>query len=246
MLIFMVPVFGTVLRWIWHIAQTAVWRLVGLLDFFIAFTGLWPAKILRIRVVILVDEGTSTATATKAALVPHIQSAIDIFHDEANVRLVPSLAFRYTSGFADKATAAEHWATEAFRKSPTDDLDVACSAGALGDDMLLTGSRFTLLGLVDDFFGNFRKLIGYGAPLCVMVVRDVGDHSTLGCSIGPLSNYVTVEGGNALCVAHELGHACGLWHSSGSTNLMNAQCGQATLDNWQVAMIRNSRHVTYF
>ena len=245
MLIFVVPVIGTLLRWVWFIAQTAVWRLVGLVDFLVAFTGLWPAKILRIRVIILADDSAG-ATATRAALVPHIQSAIDIFHDEANVRLVPSLAFRYTTGFADKATAGEHWAKDAYRKSPTTDLLVECSAGALGDDLVLTGSRFTLIGLIDDFYGNFRKFIGYGAPLCVMIVRDVGDHSTIGCSVGPLTNYVTVEGSNASCMAHEIGHACGLWHIDDSQNLMYPYDGPTGLANWQVAMLRNSRHVTYF
>jgi hypothetical protein len=50
-------------------------------------------------------------------------------------------------------------------------------------------------------------------------------------------------------VAHEIGHACLLWHmSTGGTNLMDTggrTTPQPVLDRLQVAMVRSSRHCTY-
>lgn len=243
--VFAIPVVGSVLRWIWHIALTVTWRLVGLIDFLVSLSGVWPEKLLRVKIVILKDKEGNDLT-TKQALVSDLQKAVDIFQQQANIKIVPSKAFCYNSGFAQGRNAEASWVTVNNQKSPDTDLVVECGGEALVDDLLLTGSRYTITNILQDFLGNFRRVLGYGAPLLVIAVRDVGAHSTIGCSLGPVTNYVTVEAGNPICIAHELAHACGLWHSSDANNLMNPSCGQDQLDNWQVWIVRNSRHVSYF
>jgi len=80
-----------------------------------------------------------------------------------------------------------------------------------------------------------------------------------GCSLGPLTDYVLVEftgaatdtaagqpANSSSILPHEMGHACNLWHVSPS-NLMQPDNPRATnLSWWQIALIRASRHVTYF
>jgi hypothetical protein len=57
---------------------------------------------------------------------------------------------------------------------------------------------------------------------------------------------VVAEAGNPICIAHELGHSCNLWHVDIDDNLMNPSCGRKKLKWWQVSIMRSSRHVTYF
>jgi hypothetical protein len=120
------------------------------------------------------------------------------------------------------------------------------------------------------FYGAWRRILGYGAPVTIFVVRDVdrdaatGD-STDGCSLW-ITNYVTIEAGIAFpsalrVAAHELGHVCNLWHLCVDDDVKNLMADGGTcsptsstfpdfvdpyLDDWQVLLLRASRHVTYF
>ena len=40
---------------------------------------------------------------------------------------------------------------------------------------------------------------------------------------------VLIEGEAPRCLAHELGHACGLWHHRSSENVMSSTCGGTKL-----------------
>jgi hypothetical protein len=68
-----------------------------------------------------------------------------------------------------------------------------------------------------------------------------------GCSLGFATDYVTVDKRGIATIAHELAHACNLLHRKDPENLMNpTQKGQSTLTDWQIAILRSSRHVTHF
>jgi predicted Zn-dependent protease len=72
-----------------------------------------------------------------------------------------------------------------------------------------------------------------------------------GCSLGPLTDYVTVAFKESITrtLAHELGHACNLWHYDDPDNLMTpGRSGGVgySLSRVQKALVRMSRHVTYF
>ena len=92
------------------------------------------------------------------------------------------------------------------------------------------------------------SVTGSGGPITVFVVRDVLGKA--GCSLGPLVDHVTVDmtaltGRRLRVLAHELGHACGLPHSSADENLMLPKGMGDRLQPWQIAIFRSSRHVTY-
>ena len=63
-LIFLIPVLGRFLKWVWNIAITAVWSVVGLLDFFICLAGVKPEKKLRVSTLILEDSSGSVDSSS--------------------------------------------------------------------------------------------------------------------------------------------------------------------------------------
>jgi hypothetical protein len=110
------------------------------------------------------------------------------------------------------------------------------------------------MGQAGAFFRSLRatttlgSLTGYGAPLTVFVVRSISTHN--GCSLGVAADYVTVDAKTLRhgrrVLAHEVAHACGLWHSRRPNNLMIPVGPGEELAKWQAAILRTSRHVTYF
>jgi hypothetical protein len=120
---------------------------------------------------------------------------------------------------------------------------VECGAGALGEEF----------GEAGEFFA--KHLAGWNAipisltfPVTVFVVRDV--EGTKGCSLGPLTDYVTLDTAGvkiASTMAHEVGHACSLWHSGSQSNLMFHDDNRGDGVKWfQKNLLRSSRHVTYW
>lgn len=223
-LLFAVPYAGRVLKWLWSLLLTGIWGLIALPGAVLWLVGVGGEKKLAVRVIVLRDEAGEPVVSPEA-LGPHLETARRIFLESAGVRLL----------------LGEPAVEVAERPSRLAILEPGChTLWSFLEDLGRRGSAYELLC---GSAGGFRRLVGYGAPVVVVVVRGFTTRH-IGCSLGPLTDYVTVKGENAACIAHELGHACGLPHSRGIDNLMHRSCGRVRLRRWQAAVIRTSRHVT--
>lgn len=225
-LIFAIPILGRLLREVWDFLIEVGWRFAGIVGTFADILGLEFQKRMRICIIILRDED-GKEVATEKDLEPHIEGAKRIWNDAAKVTLIVE-GVHTIHGTA-----------------PTGALDTGCGFAAWTDDVWLPGSWFEITANDYCLDGSGRRLIGWASPVIVFAVRDV--KGKLGCSLGPFSDYVTVAGKDARCLAHELAHTCGLLgHCCGRDNLQNGICGGTKLKKWQRVVVRGSRHVTYF
>ena len=95
-LVLMTPIVGRLIRWALHLILEAVWWLVGLLDFVLCLVGFRPEKKLRVNVLILKD-ANGNSVATPGTVVARLQDAVDVFFEQANVRIVRNAPFQYNS-----------------------------------------------------------------------------------------------------------------------------------------------------
>lgn len=220
-----------------NILKEAANRSLSLPDMAAHALGLTPLKKLRLRVVILRDEN-SIPLVDEDAVRPSIAAAEAIFERQTRTRIVP---------------AGNRYIEQLDFAAPTEALNVHCDFTAWKEGLREAGNFFETY-LEQNAAGIFT---GYSSPVTAFIVRDVDGKA--GCSLGPLADYVTV----ALCglastgcdhegsslpriLAHEVGHACGLWHVRDETNLMDPRGPGVNLRWWQKTILRNSRHVTYF
>lgn len=258
-LIMAIPILGTLIRWIINFVTFLVWTIVSIVDFVAGLIGIRPEKLLRVCTVILRDEGGTPVASTDYAK-QLLQLAADVYKRDANVRLVPLGPFKYQSGFADGPTVTDDWVSTESDPSPADMLDIPCNAGA---DWGTVGSRLQLKSSTQCFFGAWRRVVGYGAPVSCFIIRSVPGNS--GCCMW-ITDYATMQGGqvpaaNPRVLGHEAGHACNLWHKCVDDDVRNLMgVGDACdpdsttprdladprMSNWQVLLVRASKHVTYF
>ena len=203
-------------------------RLVGVLDFAWSLAGRGRAKKLRLRVVILRD-GDGRPVASEREVDVALAEAGRVLSREARTELVA----------ADGALV-----TTCAEPAPPEALEAPCSTNGLWHTDLGAGGGWFR---AHRFRAGYRFL-GRGAPVTVFVVHDVV--GKCGCSLGPLGDYVTIDvsgltGGTKRILAHELGHSCGLPHSSREDNLMRPRGPGERLTRLQRAALRSSRHVTY-
>lgn len=222
-----IPIIGRLIRQIWSILIDLVWRLIGVIGVVLDLLGVDWEKKLRICIIVLSDEKGELTDAIK--LEPTIQTAKTIYKDAANIKLVVEDIHILED--------VDRWSRN---------LDVSCGFGAWTDDLLVTGSNFELMANLYCFDGAGRRMLGVLSPVVVFMVRRID--GKLGCSLGPFSDYVTVQASDPVCLAHELAHACHPpWkHHKNPTNLLYNICGGTELKKWQRILIRNSRHVWYF
>jgi hypothetical protein len=200
-------------------------RVVGIPEVAASLAGKRRPKKLRVRVAILRDE-QGKPVATPEQVEPSLAEARRVLREQLAIDLVP---------------AAEPEVRTLDVPAPPEALDSPCAEGSYQADFGPGGA----------FFRRHREpggVTGSGAPITVFVVRDVLGKA--GCSLGPLVDYVTVDmtaltGKRLRVLVHELGHACGLPHSSAAENLMLPKSMGDRFQPWQVAVFRSSRHVTY-
>lgn len=215
-----------IVRVVVRIVTTVFGLLVGIFDLLLGFLT-WPPKKVRLQIFILSNE--AGPLIDPADLTPSIDFARKTFKDRFNVKVIS-----YSKDIVQIIK----------EPAPTAALDVSCDWGAVEDEF----------GDAGEFFAS--HLAGWNAipisltfPITVFVVHDFKDTKE-GCSLGPFSDYLTlsidgVKSTNTL--AHEMGHACNLWHSGSKSNLMWKDDDRGNSVKWfQKNLLRSSRHVLYW
>lgn len=230
-LILSIPIIGGILRMILNWVTEIIWRLLGGLEFLGSLVGIRIRKKMYFGVIIPVRDDVPLMQETD--IQPWVDTAIEIYDRTCNIDL------RFT-GFCQTRIA-----------TPSVPLTVDCGAGGFFADFWLDGSWFEFTSRLCKFESNWRRLIGKGSEISVFIIDGYTGNS-VGCSMSGTHDYVTVQaapGPFPDTVAHEIGHACLLWHTStGGTNLMDTggrSTPQPVLNRVQIATVRSSRHCTY-
>jgi hypothetical protein len=240
------PLVGAAVRWIVGGYGWAVSTVFGGLDGLGRLVGIKPVKHVRLEVIILRDTN-GAALLEEADLATALSDAATTLFDRAQIRL-----------HANVQTATNPAATVA--------LTVDTNSGLFGEDLTLAGGYFQMLTNQMLFDTAFFRALRVFDPIVCFVVRGVGG-TELGCSGGPLMDYICMEGptlnaGDAngsydpTSLPHEVCHGLGLWHDSitnetqgDPTNLMFAfsspgQLRGTNLSGLQASLVRGSSHVS--
>jgi hypothetical protein len=254
---FAIPILGRILNAIWNIILTIVNFVVGIVDTIAGLLGIRPEKHLYLVVMNQKDEN-GNPIASDADMLASIALTIQAYRDDANVRVLPFKEFDYTTPASKEEQASDDYIVNLSSNSTAETLDVDCGLSDFTANLGFAGSQFQNMMNLSSFWTNWQRLIGYGAPIFAFSVRSFSGSSD-GCSMGPLTDYVLVEftgaatdtvtgqpANSSSILPHEMGHACNLWHVD-PANLMQPDNPRATnLSWWQIALVRASRHVTYF
>lgn len=223
-------------------------RIVGIVDFILTLLDIMLPKRIRIRFVILRNHSgeallgdENLPDAVRQAQLQRIDDAValmrEIFRKQVNTRV--------------RAAGGKMVETLRF-PAPVSALDPRCGGRAFMEEFVEVGAYFRRHAASS----QAGRWLGYGAPVTIFIVHDVDGKA--GCSLGPLTDYVTVDlSGMSILSgareprpstpAHEIGHACFLvFHRKRKANLMYRSRAERGFDltRWQKAVFRSSRHVT--
>ncbi|MCU1231426.1 MAG: putative rane protein, partial [Acidobacteria bacterium] len=204
------------------------------------FLGILVPKRMRIMILVQRDsnmkpvvpgENCYVDVSAEAFLADAIAYAVSVYKSAANIKLLP---------------AEERFVRVLDSPSDSDTLDMCSGECGWGKDIGAAGATFRRFMRTGGAAIIGRLVLGLGAPVVVFAVRKFTDGND-GAGLGPLQDYVTVD----FCkdestMAHEIGHACALWHTEGSLMQRFKDGRPATLEKWQVALMRQSPHVTFF
>jgi hypothetical protein len=258
-----IPIIGRLIEWVINIGKSVVSFIVGLGDSILGLVGIMPEKKLFLMVIIQNDEQGNPLIQDRNVLYRSIQYLINTFRSEMNIRVLPVRLFQYNSAFADDPTANDDYIITESAMNTKDLIDVCCDECEAGQNLLDRGSAFNLKISRLVFLGGGRRVLGLGSPVVAFAVRSFTDGKA-GCSLGPLSDFVTVRFsdsdtaisaidltadkslGSITDLAHEVGHCCSLPPKDDINNLMNDfpnRRGGMTV--WQKILVRSSRHASY-
>ncbi len=227
-LILSIPIIGGIIRTILNWVTEIIWRIVGLLDFFGSLLGIRLRKKMYFGVIVPSIEGRQILS--DELIMRQVDAVISFYDSTCNINMI------FTGICKTKVTP------------PEAGLVVGCDAGGFFNDWWLAGSYFEFATAGCKSKDSFRRVIGLGAEIIVFIVQDV---TPKGCSFTSTHNYVVIEGkkdDQAFVATHEIGHACWLAHDSDTSNLMNpvTPSTNPTLTNFQIALVRWSKHCVYF
>lgn len=248
-LLFSLPVAGFLLHLTLRMVHHFVAGILLPLEAALYFCGIVPEKRLRIRIVILRDENGQPACRA-SDLLPQLLFAMRVYKEQANVAIVPARLSLHRgsaarSGFISRSFFA------------IDDGMMAVDLSAnLGRGRFGRGRRLLNLKSCRWCFGEqWRRLVGYGAPVTVFVTA-AANGPFLGWHLGPPGEYALLMfrpemaiGEYSAVLAHEIGHVCTLRHSKVPDNLMNRHVqplggSELQLARDQVIALRVSPHTT--
>jgi hypothetical protein len=229
-LIFSIPVLGRIIKNLVNLGTDIGARVVSLPD----------SVLVKINVLILrTEEGM--AVIQKKDFNNFFDEAKLILKREANINL-----------YIDQIITVE-------KRCNKEVLDVSCDAAAIGEDLLLTGTGFEQLASENFGISAGGRITGLNPSIIVFIVRTIDNLATLGCSQFSNTDYITLNGSlinnnlsipSTFCketLAHEIGHKCGLIHSSNINNLMygGKSCSTTSLlEQSEVLIMRRSKFVT--
>jgi hypothetical protein len=201
-LILSIPIIGGFLRTVINWLVDIGWRVLNLGEMVLGWYGVTPPR-RRIYIRLLILErggegGSYVPLTTESAVLPSIQQAQDIFLNQCNVRLI------YQGSCSPGMPA------------PASALTIGCDTGGFFQDWWLSGSFLEFAAGRCFPEGNFTRSVGLGAEIVIVVIDSVVPEAANlgGCSLSSGTNYVVVENSRSGfgLIAHEIGHACGLWH----------------------------------
>ena len=195
--------------------------ILNLFDTLFGFLN-FPGKNIRLKIFILRDQ-QDQKTISPNDLDAALNYTKKIFKEKFNVKLL-------TPG-KDKSFV------EVLNSSaPQNVLFTKGGNGALSEEFKIAGNFFA------------ANLFAPIYPVTAFIVT--GIEGATGCSLGPLTDYITLSHEGALdktVLVHELAHACGLWHVKDKTNLLwHTSSRGDKIKWWQKNIFRSSRHVTYW
>ena len=218
-----------------RVVKEVVHRVLGVVDFIATLLGIRLRKYIRVKVYILTDL-KKQPVRDPAVVQQWVDEAKALFKDRLNVDMrAPDLR----AGQGIVAIIPE--------PAPAGALFPNCGIGdAFSDAADYYEDHYTYIQT--SAWNEILDDLGYGEPVYVFVVADVGAKDKDGCSQPWLHNFAVLDGDQQnLSLPHEIGHLCSLSHRNTVGNLMYPDTGNRGphLNRWQIAVFRNARYVTF-